>query len=176
MKFASSLASSFTTASFTASFTTAFAALALSLACGAAHAQVTVKDPWVRATVPAQKSTGAFMQLTAPQDMRLIEARSPAAGVVEIHEMRMENNVMKMSAVEGIALPAGKTVNLASGSYHVMMMDLKAQVKEGDTVPLTLVVEDKDKKRQNIEVKAVARALGAPAKGGMHDGHAEHKH
>jgi len=98
------------------------------------------------------------------------------AGVVEIHEMRMENNVMKMNAVEGIALPAGKTVNLASGGYHVMMMDLKGQVKEGDTVPLTLVVEDKDKKRQTIEVKAVARALGAPAKSGMADGHGEHKH
>jgi hypothetical protein len=167
MKFASSL---------TASFTASFAALAFTLACGSVYAQVTVKDPWVRATVPAQKSTGAFMQITAPQDMRLIEARSPVAGVVEIHEMRMENNVMKMNAVEGIALPAGKTVNLASGGYHVMMMDLKAQVKEGDTVPLTLVVEDKDKKRQNIEVKAVARALGAPAKAGMHDGHGEHKH
>jgi copper(I)-binding protein len=161
---------------FPSSLSLSLAAVVLNLACGGAYAQVAVKDAWVRATVPAQKSTGAFMQLTAARDLRLIEARSPAAGAVEIHEMRMENNVMKMNAVEGIALPAGKTVNLASGSYHVMMMDLKAQVKEGDTVPLTLVVEDKDKKRQNIEVKAVARALGAPAKGGMHDGHGEHKH
>ena len=144
-----------------------FAALVLTLACGSAFSQVTVKDPWVRATVPAQKSTGAFMQLTSTQDLRLVEARSPAAGVVEIHEMRMENNVMKMKAVDAIALPAGKTVNLASGGYHVMMMDLKGQVKEGDTVPITLVVEDAAKKRQTIEIKATARnltaAAGAPA-------------
>ena len=156
--------------------------LTLALASGAAFSQVTVKDPWVRATVPAQQSTGAFMQLTATQDLRLVEARSPAAGIVEIHEMRMENNVMKMNAVDGIALPAGKTVNLASGGYHVMMMDLKGQVKAGDTVPLTLVVEDKNKKRQTIEVKAVARALGgaAPASGGQMGGmpgmSGEHKH
>jgi copper(I)-binding protein len=154
-----------------------FAALALSVACGSAFAQVTVKDPWVRATVPAQKSTGAFMQLTAAQDLRLVQASSPAAGVVEVHEMRMENNVMKMSAVEGIALPAGKTVNLASGGYHVMLMDLKAQVKEGDTVPITLVVEDKNKKRQNVEVKATVRSLSASAGGmGGHAGHGDHKH
>jgi copper(I)-binding protein len=150
------------------------AALALTVACGNAFAQVTVKDPWVRATVPAQKSTGAFMQLTAAQDMRLVQASSPAAGVVELHEMRMENNVMKMSAVDGIALPAGKAVSLASGGYHVMLMDLKAQVKEGDTVPITLVVEDKNKKRQNVEVKATVRSLAASG-GGM-GSHGDHKH
>ena len=126
-------------------------------------AQVTVKDPWVRATVSAQKATGAFMQITSAQDARLIEAKSPVAGVVEVHEMTMEKDVMKMRAVKGLDLPAGKSVELKPGGYHVMLMDLKQQMKEGDTVPLTLVVEGKDKKRSTIEVKAPVKPLATAA-------------
>jgi periplasmic copper chaperone A len=126
-------------------------------------AQVRVIDPWVRATVPQQKATGAFMSITAANGARLVEARSPIAGVVEIHEMTMENNVMKMRAVPGLDLPAGKPVELKPGGYHVMLMALKQQVKEGESVPLTLVLEDKDKKRMNIEVKAPVRALTTDA-------------
>lgn len=134
-------------------------------------AQVTVKDPWVRATVPAMKATGAFMEITSAQDARLVEAKSPVAGIIEIHEMAMEKNVMKMRALpDGIALPAGKAVEFKSGGYHVMLMDLKQQMKEGDTVPLTLVIEGKDKKRTSIEVKAPVKPLAAASKA------AEHKH
>ncbi|MDK9702821.1 MAG: copper chaperone PCu(A)C [Sulfuritalea sp.] len=130
-----------------------------------AHAQVTVKDPWVRATVSQQKATGAFMQITSAQNARLVEAKSPVAGIVEIHEMAMEKDVMKMRALpNGLDLPAGKTVELKSGGYHVMLMDLKQQVKEGDMVPLTLVVEGKDKKRSTIELKAPAKPLAAASK------------
>lgn len=131
----------------------------------ASYAQVSVRDAWVRATVPQQKATGAFMSINAAQDARLIEAKSPLAGLVEIHEMRMENNVMRMRAVAGLELPAGRAIELKPGGYHVMLMDLKQQVKEGDTVPITLVVEGKDKKRESIEVKASVRALTA----GKHD-------
>ncbi len=134
-------------------------------------AQVTVKDPWVRATVSAQKATGAFMQITSAQDARLVEASSPVAGVVEVHEMVMEKDVMKMRAVKGLDLPAGKTVELKPGGYHVMLMDLKQQMKEGDTVPVTLVVEGKDKKRSTIEVKAPVKPLATASKP-----EAEHKH
>jgi copper(I)-binding protein len=134
-------------------------------------AQVTVKDPWVRATVSAQKATGAFMQITSVQDARLVEASSPVAGVVEVHEMVMEKDVMKMRAVKGLDLPAGKTVELKPGGYHVMLMDLKQQMKEGDTVPVTLVVEGKDKKRSTIEVKAPVKPLATASKAA-----AEHKH
>jgi copper(I)-binding protein len=134
-------------------------------------AQVTVKDPWVRATVSAQKATGAFMQITSAQDARLVEARSPVAGVVEVHEMVMEKDVMKMRAIKGLDLPAGKTVELKPGGYHVMLMDLKEQMKEGATVPVTLVIEDKDKKRSTIEVKAPVKPLTTPAKA-----EPEHKH
>ena len=134
-------------------------------------AQVTVKDPWVRATVPAQKATGAFMQITSAQDARLVEARSPVAGVVEVHEMVMEKEVMKMRAMKGLDLPAGKTVELKPGGYHVMLMDLKEQMKEGTTVPVTLVVESKDRKRSTVEVKAAVKPLTTPAKA-----EPEHKH
>ncbi|MBK9021197.1 MAG: copper chaperone PCu(A)C [Sulfuritalea sp.] len=148
-----------------------FAAFALP-----AQAQVTVKDPWVRATVSQQKATGAFMQITSTQDARLIEAKSPVAGVVEVHEMKMEKDVMKMRALtEGLALPAGKSVELKPGGYHVMLMDLKQQVKEGDVIPLTLVVEGKDKKRSTIEVKAPAKPLAGAAKAPEKMDH-QHKH
>ena len=137
---------------------------ALMLAAFPVMAQVTVKDPWVRATVSAQKATGAFMQITSVQDARLVEAKSPVAGVVEVHEMVMEKDVMKMRAIKGLDLPAGKTVELKPGGYHVMLMDLKEQMKEGATVPVTLVIEGKDKKRSTIEVKAPVKPLTTPGK------------
>lgn len=131
-------------------------------------ASVEIKDPWVRATVAQQKATGAFMQLTAKTDSKLVEARSPVAGVVEIHEMAMDKDVMKMRQIPGLALPAGKAVDLKPGGYHVMLLDLKAQVKEGDVVPVTLVFEGKDGKRENVEIKAPVRPLNsAAAAGGM---------
>jgi periplasmic copper chaperone A len=128
-----------------------------------AFAQTTIKDPWVRGTVEQQKTSGAFMQITSANGGKLVAVSSPVAGMVEIHEMAMEGNVMKMRAVPALDLPAGKTVELKSGGYHVMLMDLKQTLKAGDTVPLSLVVEGKDGKRQTIEVKAPVRALGADA-------------
>jgi len=145
-------------------------ALTLAAAFAApAWAQVTVKDAWVRATVPEQKATGAFMQISTPANARLVEARSGAAGIVELHEMTMDGTTMKMRAVAGIDLPAGKTVELKPGGYHVMLMDLKQPLKDGQSVALTLVVEGPDKKRETIEVKAPVRALNAQAMpmGGM---------
>lgn len=154
------------------------AALSAALCSLSAFADVSIKDAWVRATVAEQKATGAFMQLTANSDARLISASSPVAGVVEIHEMAMEDNVMKMRALpNGLDLPAGKTVELKPGSYHVMLIDLHQGIKAGDTVPLTLVVEGKDKKRETIEVKAAVRNLagGRTPKGPM-DGASGMKH
>ena len=144
-------------------------AAVLALSTSAAMADLTVKEPWVRATVPQQTATGAFMQITAPKAARLVEARSSVAGLVQIHEMSMSDNVMRMREVAGIDLPAGKAVELKPGGYHVMLMDLKAPIAEGQVVPLTLVVEHADKKRENVEVKATARPLGAT--GDMPHGH-----
>jgi copper(I)-binding protein len=135
----------------------AFAA-ACAIAASAA-AQVSVREPWIRATVPAAQATGAFMELVSAQDARLVEVRTPAAGIVEIHQMSMQGDRMMMSAVDGIDLPAGKTVALASGGYHIMMMDLKRQMKAGDKVPMTLVFQKKDKKRETVEVQVPVKPL-----------------
>ncbi|MEO8124156.1 MAG: copper chaperone PCu(A)C [Burkholderiales bacterium] len=134
---------------------------ALALATPFASAQTTVSDPWVRGTVAQQKATGAFMQITSAQGGKLVAVSSPVAGVVEIHEMSMSGNVMKMHAIPELALPAGKAVELKPGGYHVMMMDLKQPMTDGEVVPLTLVVVGKDGKRETIEVKAPVKPLGA---------------
>lgn len=140
-----------------------------------AFAQVTVKEPWVRGTVAEQKATGAFMQLNSAADARLVEVKSPVANIVEVHEMTMVDNMMKMRAVQGgLELPAGKTVELKPGSYHIMLIDLKAPLKEGATVPLTLVVQGKDGKKDSIEVKAPVRALNAAAPATMEQMHKAH--
>ena len=137
---------------------------ALSLALPAA-AQVAVADPWVRGTVAGQKATGAFMQLKSANDAALVGAASPVAKIVEIHQMKMDGGVMKMSAVDRLPLPAGKPVDLKPGGYHVMLMDLTQQLKEGQNVPVTLTIEDKAGKKTTVEVTAVVKPLapGAPA-------------
>lgn len=136
-------------------------ALALVVAAAVAQAEVRVSDAWVRATVAQQMATGAFMRITSSKDVRLVSVRTTAAGIAEIHEMKMDNNIMKMRELAYLALPAGKMVELTPGGFHVMLMDLKAQIKEGDSIPMTLVVEDKDKKRETIDIVVKARALNS---------------
>jgi hypothetical protein len=138
-----------------AGFVAAFAASV------SAWSQVTVSQPWVRGTVQGQKATGAFMQLKSADGAALVAAQSPVAGVVEIHEMRMENNVMRMRAIPKLDLPAGQMVDLKPGGYHVMLMELKQPLKKGDTVPITLKLQGKDGKPQEVEVKAEVRDLAA---------------
>ena len=140
------------------------AMLAVVLACGA-QAQTTVKEAWVRGTVAQQKATGMFAQISSAAGGRLVAVASPVAGVAEIHEMAMDGNVMKMRALPALDLPAGKTVELKPGGYHVMLMELKQELKAGDVVPVTLVVEGADKKRETIEVKASVKALADGAAG-----------
>ena len=140
---------------------------------------VQVHEAWARATVASQSATGAFMNLTAPTARRLVEVRTPAAGVAEVHEMKLEGDVMRMRALGALPLPAGQTVELKPGGYHVMLMDLKAPVKAGDAVPLTLVFEGVNGQRHTQEVKAVARALAVAPAGAAagHGGHGGgHKH
>ena len=139
------------------------ALLALCASLGLAQAQTTVKEAWVRATVPQQKATGAFMQITSAAGGKLVAAASPVAGVVEIHEMRMEADVMRMAAVTGLNLPAGKAVELRPGGYPIMLMGLRQQIKAGESVPLTLTIETAAGQRETVQVQASARAMGAAA-------------
>ncbi|MFZ4480577.1 MAG: copper chaperone PCu(A)C [Rhodoferax sp.] len=133
------------------------------LTCSTAHAQtVEVKDAWVRTSVPGQKATGAFMKITAKDGAKLVGASSPAAGVTEVHEMKMEGDVMKMRAIPGgLDIAAGKTLELKPGGYHVMLMDLKAALVKDSTVALTLMFKDAKGAESKVELK-VPVAIAAP--------------
>jgi copper(I)-binding protein len=137
-------------------------------------ATVDVRDGWVRQSVPGQSGTGAFMKLTAPTGAKLVGISTPAAGVAEVHEMKMEGDTMKMRELPGgLDLPAGQTVELKPGGYHVMMMDLKQALTKGGTVPMTLRFEDAKGLKTSLEVKLpVGAPDGADAAAPAH----QHKH
>lgn len=139
-----------------------------------AMAQTTVSDAWVRASVPHQQSTGAFMVLTASSDSKLVGVASPVAKTVQVHEMTMNGDVMGMREVKAVELPAGKAVTLDPNGLHVMLMGLHNQVKEGDKVPLTLTIEDAKGAKETLEVQAQVRALNADAGGGHDHMHMNH--
>lgn len=134
-------------------------------------AQTVVDDAWVRATVAGQPASGAFMHITSSTDSKLIEVKSPVAKTVQIHQSTMKNDVMSMKTVASIVLPAGKTVSIDPEGYHVMLIGLVEQIKEGQDVPLTLVVENAKGEKESIEVTAKARALNSMP---MHDHGAMH--
>lgn len=133
------------------------------LAAGAAFAQTTIQDAWVRGMVAPQRATGAFMKITSPQGARLVAVSSPAARVAEVHEMVMQGDVMAMRAIESLELPAGKTVELRPGGHHLMLMGIEQPLKAGDTVPLTLTLEGRDGKRETLELKVPVKAVNAAA-------------
>ena len=136
-----------------------FRCLAALLTVGAAsgvHAQVTVDGAWARTTVPNQSATGAFMRLTAQKDVVLTGASSPVADIVEVHEMWMDRGIMRMRPADRVPLKAGQTIELKSGGLHVMMMDLKKQIKAGERVPLTLSFTAADGSVSTVEVNATA--------------------
>lgn len=134
-----------------------------------AYGQVEVKNVWVRGTVQGQTSSGAFMELKSAADSVLVGVESSEAAIAELHEMKMDGSVMRMRAVARIELPAGNIVVLKPGGYHVMLMGLKRQLKKGDTLPLKLRVEGKDKTVKTVEVRAEVRDLTAHAE--PHQGH-----
>ena len=151
----------------------AIAAL-FTVASGSLYAQnVDVKNAWVRASVQGQKATGAFMQLTASQPTTLVGVASPVAGVAEVHEMKMDGDVMRMRALpQGLPLPAGQPVALTPGGYHVMLRDLKATLPKDSTIPLTLTFKDAKGVESRVELKlpvATTAPGGAAAPAG-------HKH
>ena len=145
-----------------------FAALLMATAAQAQTVQV--QDAWARATVPGQKASGAFMKLKAPEGARLVGGSSPVAGVVEVHEMKMEGDVMRMRAIAGLDLPAGKTVELKPGGYHVMLMDLKTALRKDSSIPLTLVFKDARgvESRQEVSLPVLTGAPGGAASGHGH--------
>ena len=140
-------------------------AFTAALLCQAAMAQnVVIENAWVRATVQGQKATGAFMSLSSAAGSRLKSVSSPVAGVAEVHAMRMDGDVMKMQALpNGLELPAGKTVELKPGGYHVMLMDLKLPLPKDSSVPLTLVFVDAKGVESKTELKLPVNAAAPMA-------------
>ena len=154
-------------------------AFSAAYAVGAYAQNVTVTEAWARATVPGQKATGAFMKITAKNNTKLIAVSSPVAGVAEIHEMKIDKDVMKMAALpNGLELPAGKAVELKPGGYHVMLMNLKTPLLKDTTVPLTLVFKDAKGVQSKVEIAlpVAIRAPGATATMPAGMDHGQHKH
>jgi copper(I)-binding protein len=153
-------------------------ALLAGLGLGAARAQgVDVQNAWARTTVPGQKATGAFMTLTAKDGSRLVGATSPVAGVGEVHEMKLEGDVMRMRALtNGLELPAGQPVALRPGGYHVMLMDLKAALPKDSTIPLTLVFRDAKGQESKVELKVPVSTTAPDSQPGVPAPAAAHKH
>ncbi len=138
------------------------------LASAPALAQVEARAAWARSTVGGQKTSGAYMQITSVQGGALVGAQSALAGTVEVHEMRMDGNVMRMRALPRLELPAGRMVELKPGGYHIMLIDLKQPLRKGDSVPLKLTIENQDKSVVTVEVKAEVRDATAAATGHKH--------
>jgi copper(I)-binding protein len=151
---------------------TALALLLLALAAGA-RAEVTAHDPWAKATVPGQKVAGAYVRLSADKATRLVSAASPAAQTVEIHQMSMEDGVMKMRALPALDIPAGGSIEFKPGGYHFMLFGLKKPLAAGETIALTLKFQDAAGTVQTLELAASVRAVGE-THGGDHGEHGKH--
>jgi len=137
---------------------------------------VAITNSWVRATVQGQKATGAFMTVTSKENAKLVTVSSPVAGIVEIHEMKMDKDVMKMSALpNGLDLPAGKAVDLKPGGFHIMLMDLKLPLNKDVAVPLTLTFQDSSGKKSQ-QVVQVPVSVQPPSGQVMNHQHGDHKH
>ena len=145
----------------------ACSALVLAVICaGSASAQqakagdLVLDNAWSRATPGGAKVGGGYLTVDNKGSAadKLIGGSSPAAGKVEVHEMAMNNGVMTMRPVkDGLSIPAGKSVTLSPGGYHLMLMDLKAPLKKGDKIPVTLKFE----KAGNVNITLDVRDIGA---------------
>ncbi len=144
---------------------TVFSFAALAATAGVALAEATVQSPWARATPPTAKNGAAFMTIKGGgAGDRLVSASAPVSERVELHTHLMEGGVAKMREVPAIDVPANGAVELKPGSYHVMLIGLKAPLKEGGTFPLTLRFE----KQGTVTVDVPVRALGAMGDTGGH--------
>ena len=150
------------------------AVAALSLCAVAAMAQsntIKIENPWTRATAPGAAVGGGFATIrnNGKSADRLVGASSPVAAGTELHEMAMVGDVMKMREVKGVAVPAGGVLELKPGGYHLMFINLKAPLKQGDKVPVTLKFE----KAGEVKVELAVASLGASAAGAQ--GHGDMK-
>lgn len=159
--------------------TLALALAACSAAALAQPAAVTATQAWARSTGQGQPNSGAYMALTATVPLVLVGVSSPVAGTTEVHEMKMDGDVMRMRALPSLDLPAGKTVELKPGGLHVMLMGLKAPLAANTSVPLTLTFRDArgQESRLDLQVPVATAAPGTtPAAADPHAAHGKHRH
>ena len=122
-----------------------------------ALSQVKVEAAWVRTTSLSQQATGAYMKITSTEAVKLIGVSTPLTKIAEVHEMKMDNDIMRMRALtDGLAIPANKLVELKPNAYHVMMQDLKQPIVSGATVPLQLHFLTASNKKLTVSVNAKA--------------------
>lgn len=139
-------------------------------------APVSAEGAWARASVPGQQASGAFVRLTAREPLKLVGVESPVAAIAEVHEMKMEGDVMRMRAVQALDLPAGVPVDLKPGGYHLMLQRLKAPLAKDTEVPITLVFRNArgEVSRLPLQVPVRTSAPGAvpvPAAAPQHGAH-----
>lgn len=136
---------------------------------------LTVVKPTATPTAPGQPHGAIFIQSirnTAGQTDQLVGARAEVSKTMEVHRMSMDNNVMKMREIPGIEIPAKGEVSLARGSkngYHLMLMNLKQPLKEGDQFPVTLIFKQAGEQQVTVTVESMKPAAG-------HGGHGGHRH
>ncbi len=127
----------------------------------AAAQDVVVSDAWVRATAPGQANGSLEFSIVSNKDATLVAVSSPVAGTVELHSMTHENGMMKMRAIDSIALPAGKTVDLAASGKHVMLIGLKQPLAAGASIPFTLTVQYADNSKATIDASVEVSPITA---------------
>lgn len=135
--------------------------LALLTAAGSALAEVTVVDPWARTTAPGQQVAAAYLRMMADKPMILVGASSPFADKVELHDVQVDNGVMKMRQVSEMTLEPKQVVELKPGGLHLMLSGIKGAVKVGDNIPLTLIFVDKHNRQENLNIILNGRAPAA---------------
>jgi copper(I)-binding protein len=123
-----------------------------------AHAGVEISNAWARSTAPGQEVGAAYMSLKSTRAAKLLEVKSPVAESVEIHEMSMNNGVMKMRMLDVLDLPVGKTVKLEPGGFHLMLIDLKKPLKAGENIEISLTVKDNRGKLSTQKVSLPVKA------------------
>ena len=131
---------------------------------------IQVENVWTRASAPGQQAASVDATIISKQDATLVGVSSPASKSASLHSMTMGGGMMMMRQVDAIALPSGKAVNLHDGGYHLMLEELKAPLKEGDTVPLTLSIKVGNSV-EKIEVRATVGSLTATDPPAMGNGH-----
>lgn len=147
----------------------------------AAAGPVAVDGAWIRATVKGQTATGGFMTLRSSQPLTLVGFSAPGVSVAELHEMKMEGDVMRMRAIKSLPLPAGQAVTLRPGGHHLMLMGLTAPLSAGSVVQLELQLRAQDGRTLKQTVAVPVQGMAPAGSGAMpmkghheHSGHGHH--